>query len=89
MTSKPETATAPPVAETPNSGLLQSPYCRELRSKKYFFLQEMPTEAHQYLDTTGVCWCSKTMQVIGPDGERALPRQCNASRPCYRSFFEE
>ena len=69
--------------------VMQSAFCRELRSKKYYFLQEMPTEAEHLLDATGHCWCLKTMQAIGPDGERAHTDGCTADRACYRSLFDE
>lgn len=66
-----------------------SPFCRDLRSKRYYFLQEMPTEEHHYLDASRHCWCRLTMQAIGPDGERAIPRNCGSDRACYHSRFEE
>jgi hypothetical protein len=71
------------------AGGVESPFCRELRSKRYFFLQQMPTEAHQMLDASKSCWCRRTMQAIGPDGERAIPGACGPGRGCYRSLFEE
>lgn len=69
--------------------IVTSPFCRELRSKKYYFLQEMPTEEQHLLDVTNHCWCSRTMQAIGPDGERAHASDCKPDRPCYRSLFAE
>lgn len=66
-----------------------SPFCRDLRSKRYYFLQQMPTEEHHYLDASRHCWCRRTMQAIGPDGERAIPRNCRSDRACYHSRFEE
>ena len=68
---------------------LQSAFCSELRSKKFYFLQEMPTQPEHLLDATGHCWCLKTMQAIGPDGERAHPDGCTADRECYHSLFDE
>lgn len=72
----------------PQQEPLQSPFCSLLRSKKFYFLQQMPTEAHHLLDATGHCWCRQTMLAIGPDGERAQPSACTAERACYRSLFE-
>jgi len=93
MAQQPETITTLPTqtentseATTPKP--LQSPFCSRLRSKKFYFLQQMPTEERHLLDATGHCWCTQTMQAIGPDGERALPKNCNAERNCYRSLFE-
>lgn len=64
---------------------LKSPYCRELRSKRYFFLQRMPVVESDILDSTRSCWCRMTMQVIGPDGARAHPSLCASGRGCYKS----
>ena len=76
--------TAAPVANE----TVSSPYCREIRSKKYYFLQEMPTEEHHLRDGSNHCWCLRTMQVVGPDGEMVRPENCTAGRSCYRSLFE-
>ncbi|HLJ57272.1 MAG TPA: hypothetical protein VKT77_19705 [Chthonomonadaceae bacterium] len=67
---------------------LRSPYCREIRSKRYFFLREMPTEHHHIKDGSNHCWCRMTMKAYGPDGELARPEDCNSGRSCYRSLFE-
>lgn len=67
---------------------VQSPYCREIRSKRYFFLREMPTEDHHLRDPSNHCWCRQTMQVVGPDGEMVRPQDCVSGRSCYRSLFE-
>jgi hypothetical protein len=77
-------------ASTPAAnGGMNSPYCREIRSKKYYFLQEMPTEEHHLSNGSTPCWCQRTMQVVGPDGEIVRPRDCTAGRSCYRSLFDE
>lgn len=65
-----------------------SPYCRELRSKKYYFLDRMPTEESDILDGSGHCWCTHTMKGMGPDGELAAPSECTSERGCYRSQFD-
>lgn len=77
------------VAANGQEELVTSPFCRELRSKKYYFLQEMASEEHHLLDATNHCWCSVTMQAIGPDGERAYAGDCKPDRPCYKSLFAE
>ncbi len=68
------------------AGEAQSPFCGELRSKKYYFIQETPTEDHHILDVTNHCWCRQTMQAIGPDGERAHAGDCKADRTCFRAL---
>jgi hypothetical protein len=34
--------------------------------------------------TTAVFWCLATMDTCGPDDGYVHPRQCEASRSCYR-----
>lgn len=67
---------------------LQSAFCRELRSKKYFSLQSIPISRDDYLDASNHCWCRLTMQVVGPDGEMVHPNACRNGRSCYKSQFE-
>ena len=55
--------------------LPQTPFCGELRSKKYFLLDQLPTEAAHYLDSTRHCWCYHTQQPVGPDGQRVDPSE--------------
>lgn len=62
-----------------------SPFCGELRSKKFFMIDGLATEAEQYLDATNYCWCFLTQQVLGPDGDKAKPDRCTPGRSCYRS----
>jgi hypothetical protein len=64
---------------------MQSPFCSELRSKKFFFAQGLPTEASQYLDGSDYCWCYRTQLPIGTDGNKAYPDRCVPGRGCYRS----
>lgn len=85
-----ETATS----ERDNSGEIsasaapQSAFCSSLRSKKFFMIDALPTEASQYLDASNHCWCRATQQVIGPDGGTVHPDSCIAGRDCYSSAFE-
>jgi hypothetical protein len=81
----PPTRTA---AAAPASPLL-SPFCGELRSKKFFMLNKMPTEAAHYLDDADHCWCYVTQQVIGPDGGKVHPQQCTSGRGCYKSALAD
>ncbi|GDX40681.1 hypothetical protein LBMAG21_09730 [Armatimonadota bacterium] len=74
---------------TTHVNLAQSAFCRELRSKKYYFLQGVPTVEKDILDGSNHCWCRLTAQAIGPDGELVQPADCSASRDCYRSLFDE
>jgi hypothetical protein len=67
---------------------IQTPFCGSLRSKKFFMLDALATEAEQYLDASNHCWCRETQQVIGPDGGRATPNRCGPGRSCYTSALE-
>jgi len=55
-------------SEIATSVVPQSPFCSSLRSKKFFMIDALPTDASQYLDASNHCWCRMTQQVIGPDG---------------------
>jgi hypothetical protein len=50
---------------------MKSAFCGSLRSKKFFMIAAMPTEAEDYLDGSNHCWCRETQQAIGPDGGMA------------------
>jgi hypothetical protein len=71
-----------------NQPVPESPFCSALRSKKFFLVDAMPTEAEHYLDASNHCWCRLTQQVIGPDGGGVHPEQCVAGRSCYSSAFD-
>jgi len=60
-------------------------FCGDLRSKKYFMLDTIATEASHYLDPSGHCWCYHTQQPVGPDGQQVAPEFCGQDRKCYRS----
>ena len=68
-----------------NPAAIQTPFCASLRSKKFFMLDALATDAEQYLDASNHCWCRETQQVIGPDGGRATPDRCTPGRSCYTS----
>jgi hypothetical protein len=65
-----------------------TPFCGDLRSKKYFMMDAIPTEAEHFLDPSGHCWCYHTQQPIGPDGHQVAPERCGVGRRCYRSALE-
>ncbi len=67
----------------PSDAEVQSPFCGELRSKKFFMLDVLPTEEDQFLDSSNHCWCYQTQQVVGPDGLPVHPASCTAGRACY------
>jgi hypothetical protein len=65
-----------------------TPFCGELRSKKYFMLDVIPSEPDQYYDPSGHCWCYHTQQPVGPDGRFVAPERCVPGRDCYRSGLD-
>ena len=64
-----------------------SPYCAQLRSKKFYFLQRPPMEEEDLADGSGHCWCLKTMHAQGPDGDAVEPADCQAGRACFESIL--
>jgi hypothetical protein len=66
-------------------GTPQTPFCGDLRSKKFFMLDVMPAKEEDFLDPSGHCWCYHTQQPVGPDGELVGPEYCRPGRKCYQS----
>ena len=60
-----------------------SPFCLELWSKRRHFARGLPREESDLLDASQSCWCRKTMQAIGPDGDLVDPDACRAGRACF------
>ncbi len=78
-----------PTAQGASTAMVDSPFCRELRSKKYFMLNRLATDASHYLDDSDHCWCCVTQQVVGPDGGKVTPYQCIPGRGCYKSALSD
>jgi hypothetical protein len=74
---------------TPSLPIIQTPFCGDLRSKKFFLSDQIATRAEDYLDASQHCWCFHTQQVVGPDGEIVMPERCVPGRSCYRSALEK
>ncbi|HEV8133353.1 MAG TPA: hypothetical protein VGP85_01690 [Pyrinomonadaceae bacterium] len=64
---------------------VQSPFCGQLRSKKYFMLDRLARSAEDYIDGANHVWCFETQEVIGPDNCRVTPENCGPGRSCYVS----
>ncbi len=62
-----------------------TPFCGDLRSKKFYMLATLPTKPDDFYDPSGHCWCYHTQQPVGPDGELVMPERCGPNRNCYRS----
>jgi hypothetical protein len=68
--------------------VINTPFCRDLRSKKFFMSDKIAGTAEEYLDASGHCWCYHTQQVVGPDGGFVEPHSCVPGRSCYRSALD-
>jgi len=79
MTDEASTSEATVVAH------VQSPFCGQLRSKKYFMLDRLASSAEDYIDGANHVWCFETQEVIGPDNCRVAPENCGPGRSCYVS----
>ncbi len=63
-----------------------SPFCRDLRSKKYFFLDGPPRTEEELLDGSNYCWCQRTKLQLGPDDEPADAEDCQKQRECFTAY---
>lgn len=84
----PSASPAPGPASAPTSGF-ETPFCGELRSKKFFMLDVIPSDPSDYLDPSGHCWCFHTQRVTGPDRGIVTPDRCVPGRSCYRSALAD
>ena len=75
----------PSNSETTLATPVQSPFCGQLRSKKFFMLDRLATSAKDYIDGANHVWCFETQEVIGPDNCRVAPENCGPGRSCYVS----
>jgi len=69
--------------------VLQTPFCGELRSKKFYLRDTLPVSEEDFLDSFGHVWCYHTQLPIGPDGVRVHPSECKPDRACYRSALAQ
>lgn len=74
-----------PSGELLGTEVVETPFCGSLRSKKFFMMNALATDADHYLDSSNHCWCRETQQVIGPDEGRVHPNRCVPGRSCYSS----
>ena len=64
--------------ETPETSPQAQPPCRHLRSKEMYY---QATDDSSF--ASGACWCLKTQEAFGPDGQPAGKAECCAGRSCY------
>ena len=74
--------------QTTGLRVINTPFCGDLRSKKFYLLDRIATTAEDYLDASEHCWCYHTQQVVGPDGRIVMPERCVPGRSCYRSALD-
>ncbi len=63
-----------------------SPFCRWLRSKRYYNLEAPPREESELLDLSQSCWCEHTQEAVGPGGVVVDPRDCRRERICFEAY---
>jgi hypothetical protein len=68
---------------------VKTPFCGDLRSKKFYQLDRIATHADDYLDESNHCWCYHTQTPMGADGGYVTPQRCVPGRSCYRSAMTE
>jgi hypothetical protein len=78
-----------PASKSPSLPVIQTPFCGDLRSKKFFMLDRLPADHEDFLDPSGHCWCYHTQIALGPDGSHAGPDHCGPGRSCYRSALSD
>jgi hypothetical protein len=69
-----ETQSSAPVA-----GSVPIP-CRHLRCKEMYY--QAPTDDEF---ASGIYWCGKTQENMGPDGQSCSKCECGPERACYQS----
>jgi hypothetical protein len=62
----------------------QKQLCRRLRYKQMFYQSEPEPYVPHGHDNS--CWCTHSMNVLGPDGEAADPERCRPGRSCFESL---
>ena len=73
------------MAEPDGLNLVNTDFCRNLRTKLYYFSDEPPaTYLAQDTASTGY-WCLQTMGNFGPDDGYVCPDACDGNRVCYAS----
>ena len=66
--------------------------CRYLQNKS-FFLAPLPEgspelEADRDQELSTPCWCLKTHEAVGPDGDEVWITVCLRGRPCFEPEVE-
>lgn len=64
-----------------------SPFCRHLRSKKFYFQTEPPRDEEELLDASKHCWCGTTQGQVGPDNEIVDHEDCRVGRECFEGLL--
>ena len=78
----PDHPTTPPpqTPQPPAWNDLSARPCKHLKSKEMFY--NSPT-ARDDAYASGIFWCQRTFQCIGPDGNVAEHEHCRNHRDCY------
>ena len=72
--------------ETQNSSQVESSPsapCRHLRCKEMYY--QSPDQVEEDEFHSGIYWCVKTQENIGPDGQSCSKCECGPERACYQA----
>lgn len=61
--------------------------CRHLRTKKMYIpaqADEVFAEGGDVAESSGHCWCNRTLTEVGLDDKLAGLKDCNPSRSCFQ-----
>jgi hypothetical protein len=73
----------------PERDALDSPFCKHLRSKRWYFRTGPPQVARDLLDSSNHSWCGVSCEIQGHDGEMATPEFCVRGRACFEPYFAD
>jgi len=59
--------------------------CRDLRSKRWFFLERAPRSNEELVDGSCALWCGRTGLAVGPHNAVVDAELCTPARACFRS----
>lgn len=72
------------MSETTTGWNLDPSFCRHLRSKDLYL--NLPFHPSGLEESEGTpCWCMKTQQMMGPDGDLVNRADCMPGRSCYEA----
>jgi hypothetical protein len=68
------------MSDDPWTRLNEGRHCNCLRSKEMFYDTGVPLSERS---GSGIYWCTRTHNCLGPDNDVVGPEDCITSRPCF------